>query len=120
MIRVDLFLSTVASFIVGGDSHVLDVRQGCVTCTAARKMLKLGVDPAEEIDVRRNGKPVFTPIRSVAWWAALTVVEDDEQEPTFRLLTPTKRPHSDNSASRVSDPPEDKTPVAGPSIPGVK
>ncbi len=116
MIRVDLFLSTVASFIVGGDSHVLDIRQGCVTCTAARKMLKLGVDPAEEVDVRRNGKPVFTPIRSVAWWAALTVVEDDEQEPTFRLLPPTERPYSANSASRVSDCAEDETRVSEPSV----
>jgi hypothetical protein len=39
---------------------VVDVSRGGVVCTAARKMLALGVDPAEEIDVRRDGKPVFT------------------------------------------------------------
>ncbi len=52
--------SSIASFTAGGETHVVDVSRGCVTCTAARKMLALGVDPAEQIDVRRDGKPVFT------------------------------------------------------------
>ncbi len=43
-------------------------------------------DPAEEIDVRRDGKPVFTRCLPVAWWAARTVVEDGEQGPRNRLL----------------------------------
>ena len=113
MIRLDLTGSTVANFAVGGGSHAVDVPRGGVVCTAAREMLKLGVDPAEEIDVRRDGQPVFTPIRSVAWWAKWTVVEDAEHGPRFRLLTPTERPYSASSASRVSDPPEDERPVSG-------
>ena len=113
MIRLDLSGSTVASFTAGGGTHVVDVSRGCVTCTAARAMLALGVDPAEEIDVRRDGQPAFTPIRSVAWWAKWTVVEDAEHGPRFRLLTPTERPHGAKSASRVSDCPEGKTPVCG-------
>ncbi len=111
--------STVASFTAGGSTHVVDVSRGCVTCTAARKMLVLGVDPAEKIDVRRDGKPVFTRCLPVAWWAARTVVEDGEQGPRIRLLRPTESPHSDNSALRVSDCPEDETPVSGPSVQGV-
>jgi len=113
MIRLDLTGSTVASFTVGDARHVVDVRQGCVTCTAAREMLKLGVDPAEEIDVQRDGKRVLIPCKSVGWWAALTVVEDAERGPIFRLLTSTERPHGAKSASRVSDCPEGATPVSG-------
>ena len=118
MIRVNLIRSTVANFTVGGGTHEVDVSRGCVTCTAARKLLALGVDPAEEIDVRRDGQPAFTPIRSVAWWAKWTVVEDAEHGPRFRLLTPTEQTHSAKSASRVADPPEDETPAYAPSIPG--
>ena len=117
MIRLDLFGSTVASFTAGGGTHVVDVSRGCVTCTAARAMLALGIDPAEEIDVRRDGKPVFTRCLPVSWWAARTVVEDGEQGPRIRLLTPTERTHSANSVAPVSDPPEDETPVTGASIP---
>ena len=116
MIRLDLSGSTVANFTVGGGTHEVDVSRGCVTCTAAREMLALDVDPSEEIDVRRDGQPAFTPIRSVSWWAKRTVVEDAERGPIFRLLTPTERPHSDNSARRVADPPEDEIPVSGPSV----
>ena len=47
--------STVASFTAGGGFHVVDVPRGGVICTAARKMLALGVDPADEIDVQRDG-----------------------------------------------------------------
>ena len=79
-------------------------------------MLALGMDPAEEIDVRRDGKPVFTRCLPVAWWAARTVVEDGEQGPRIRLLMPTEAPHSDKSALRVSTSPEDETPVSGPSV----
>ena len=111
--------STIASFTAGGGTHVVDVSRGGVVCTAARKMLALGVDPTEEIDVRRDGKPVFTRCLPVAWWAARTVVEDGEQGPHIRLLRPTEQPHSDNSALRVSDCPEDERPVSGPSVRGV-
>ena len=116
MIKLNLSRCTCASFTAGGDTHEVDVARGCVVCTAARKMLKLGVDPAEEIDVRRDGQPAFTPIRTVAWWAKWTVVEDAERGPIFRLLTPTQQPHSDNSASRVSDCPEDDTPACEPPV----
>ena len=92
MIRLVLSGSTVACFPVGGKTYTVDVSRGCVTCKAARKMLALGVDAAEQIDIRRNGKPAFTPIRTVAWWAKWTVVEDAEHGPRFRLLTPTERP----------------------------
>ena len=116
MLRLNLSGSTVANFTAGGGTHVVEVPRGCVICTAAREMLVLGVDPAEEIDVQRDGKPVFTRCLPVAWWAARTVVEDGDQGPIIRLLMPTERPHSDNSASRVSDPPEDEKPVSGPSV----
>ncbi len=119
MIRLDLSGCTVASFTAGGGFHAVDVSRGCVTCTAARKMLTLGMNPAEEIDLRRDGKPVFTRCLTVAWWAARTVVEDGEQGPRIRLLSPTEQPHSANSAPRVSDCPEDETPVSGPSVGGV-
>ncbi len=118
MIRLDLSGCTVASFTAGGGFHAVDVSRGCVTCTAARKMLALGVDPAEEIDVRRDGKPVFTRCLPVAWWAARTVVEDGEQGPRIRLLRPTEQPPSANSARRVSDPPGDETPVCEPCVGG--
>ena len=36
-------------------------------------------DPAEEIDVRRDGKPAFSEYKTVEWWAVRTVVEDGEQ-----------------------------------------
>ena len=68
-------------------------------------MLALGVDPAEEIDVRRDGKPAFTRCLTVAWWAARTVVEDGELGPRIRLLTPTELPQSGNPAHRASDRP---------------
>ncbi len=113
MIRLDLSGSTVANFTAGGGTYEVDVSRGCVTCTAARRMLALGVDPAEEIDVQRDGKRVLIPCKSVGWWAAHTVVEDAEHGPRFRLLTPTERPHGAKSASRVSDCPEGKTPVCG-------
>ena len=116
MIRLDLSGSTVASFTTGGSTHVVDVPRGCVTCTAARKLLALCVNPAEAIDVRRDGQPAFTPIRSVAWWAKWSVVEDAEHGPRFRLLIPTEQTHSAKSASRVADPPEDEMPVSGPSV----
>ena len=116
MIRLNLSGYTVASFTVGGETRVADVLRGCVTCTAAREMLALGVDPTEEIDVRRDGKPVFTWCLPVAWWAARTVVEDGEQGPHIRLLRPTERPHSANSALRVSDCPKDETRLYGPSV----
>ncbi len=119
MIRLDLSDSTVASFTAGGGTHVVDVSRGCITCTAARKMLKLGVDPAEEIDVRRDGQPAFDRCKPVAWWAARTVVEDGEQGPIIRLLTPTERPHRANSVAPVSAPPEDEAPVSGPSVRGL-
>ena len=116
MIRLALSGSTVASFTVGGKTHAVDVPRGGVVCTAARKMLALGVDPAKQVDVRRDGKPVFTRCLPVAWWAARTVVEDGEQGPRIRLLRPTERPHSDNSALRVSACPEDETRLSGPSV----
>ena len=116
MIRIDLSDCTVASFTAGGAPHVVDAPRGGVICTAARRMLALGVDPAEEIDVRRDGKRVLEPCKSVEWWAARTVVEDGEQGPRIRLLSPTEQPHSANSALRASDCPEDETPVSGPSV----
>jgi hypothetical protein len=115
--KLTLSGSTVASFTAGGGPHVIDVSRGGVVCTAARAMLALGVDPDEEIDVQRDGKRVLEPCKSVEWWAARTVVEDGEHGPRIRLLTPTERPHSANSASRASDPPEDEAPVTGASIP---
>ena len=116
MIDLDLSDCTIASFTVGGGTHVVDVSRGGVICTAARKMLALGVDPAEEIDVRRDGKPVFTRCLPVGWWAARTVVEDGEHGPRIRLLSPTEQPHSANSALRVSDWPEDEACLYGPSV----
>ena len=116
MIRIDLSGCTVASFAAGGGFHAVDISRGCVTCTAARKMLALGVDPAEEVDVRRDGKPVFTRCLPVAWWAARTVVEDGEQGPRIRLLRPTEQRHSANSALRVSDCPKDEARLYGPSV----
>ena len=116
MIRLDLSGSTVASFTAGGGPHVIDVSRGGVVCTAARAMLALGVGPAEEIDVQRDGKRVLIPCKSVAWWAARTVVEDGEHGPRIRLLRPAEPPYSANSASRASDPHENETPAYGPSV----
>ena len=116
MIKVDLLGSTAASFLVDGKTHTIDISRGCVTCTAARAMLTLGVDPAEKIDVQRDGKRVLEPCKSLAWWSARTVVEDAEQGPRIRLLSPTEPPHSANSASHVSDCPEDETPACEPSV----
>jgi len=116
MIRLDLSGCTVASFTAGGGTHVVDVSRGGVICTAARRMLVLGLDPAEQVDVRRDGKPAFTRCLPVAWWAARTVVEDGEQGPRIRLLMPTEAPHSANSALRVSGRPKDEAPVYGPSV----
>ena len=104
MNQLDLSGCTVARFAIGGSIHAVDVSRGGVVCTAARRMLALGVDPAKQVDVRRDGKPVFTRCLPVAWWAARTVVEDGEHGPRIRLLTPTELPHSANSASRVSEP----------------
>ncbi len=109
MSRLDLSGCTDASFTAGGGFHAVDVPRGGVVCTVARKMLALGVDPAEQVDVRRDGKPVFTRCLPVAWWAARTVVEDGEHGPRIRLLMPTEAPHSDKSALRVSTSPEDET-----------
>ncbi len=117
MIRLDLSGCTVASFTVGGGTHVVDVSRGGVVCTAARKMLALGVDPAEEVDARRDGKPVFTRCLTVETWAGLTVSEDGDRGARFRPYRGADAPHSDNTALRVSDPPEDETPVTGASIP---
>jgi hypothetical protein len=108
--------STIASFTAGGARHAVDVSRGGVVCTAARRMLALGIDPAEEIDVQRDGKRVLEPCRSVEWWAARTVVEDGEQGPRIRLLSPTEQPHSANSASYAPDCPKDKMRVYGPSV----
>ena len=119
MIKLNLSGSTIASFTAGGERHAVDVSRGGVICTAARKMLMLGVDPAEEIDVRRDGRPVFAQVKTVGWWAARTVVEDGEHGPRIRLLRPTEQPHRGNSALWVSLPPEDETPVYGPSVGGV-
>jgi hypothetical protein len=105
--------------MAGGSTHLVDVSRGGVVGAAARKMLALGVDPAEIIDVRRDRKRVLEPCKPVVWWAARTVVEDGEQGPHIRLLRPTERPHGANSAFRVSDPSEDETPVTGPSVRGV-
>ena len=116
MIRLDLPGCTVASFTAGGGTHVVDVSRGGVVCTAARMMLALGVDPAEEVDVRRDGKPVFTRCLTVETWAGLTVSEDGDRGARFRPYRGADTPHSDNTALRVSDPPEDVTPVYGPSV----
>ncbi len=116
MITLDLSGCTVASFTADSGTHVVDVSRGGVICTAGRKMLALGVNPAEEIDVRRDGRPVFAQVKTVGWWAARTVVEDGKQGPRIRLLNPTERPHSANSAVRVSHPAEDATPVSAPSV----
>jgi hypothetical protein len=116
MIRLDLSGFTVASFTAGGGFHVVDVSRGGVVCTVARKMLALGVDPAEEIDVRRDGQPAFTRCLTVEWWAARTVVEDGEHGPRFRLLRPTEQPHSANSASYAPNCPKTEPRVSGPSV----
>jgi hypothetical protein len=110
--------STVASFTVGDARHVVVVPRGCVTCTAARKMLALGVDPAEQVDVRRDGKPVFTRCLTVETWAGLTVSEDGDRGTRFRPYRGADAPHSDNSALRVSECPEDETSVSGPTVRG--
>jgi len=46
-------------------------------------MLALGVHPAEKIDVRRDGRPVFDRCKTVQWRAARAVVEDGEQGCAF-------------------------------------
>jgi hypothetical protein len=48
MIRLDLSGSTIASFTVGGGFHVVDVSRGGVVCTAARKMLALGIPLSQQ------------------------------------------------------------------------
>jgi len=60
-------------------------------------MLKLGADLAQEIDIQRDG-------------------ESAEHGPWIRLLTPTERPHSANSASYAPDCPKDKMRVSRPSV----
>ena len=119
MIQLDLPGCTVASFTDGGGTNVINVPRGGVVCTAARRLLALGVGPTEEIDVCRNGKPVFTQCLPVAWWAARTVVEDGEHGPRIRLLRPTEQPHSANSALRAPDLPEDEARLYGPSVRGM-
>jgi len=119
MIRLDLSRCTVASFTARGGFHVVDVPRGGVVCTAAREMLALGVDPAEEIDVRRDGKPVFLRCFTVKTWADLMVSEDGDRSVRFRPYRGAEPPHSGDPALRVSDCPEDETPVYGSSIPGV-
>ncbi len=116
MIRLDLSGCTVASFTAGGGFHAVDVSRGGVVCTAARKMLALGVSPAEQVDVRRDGKPVFTRCLTVETWAGLTVSEDGDRGARFRPYRGADAPHSDNSALQVSDCPEDETRVYGPSV----
>jgi hypothetical protein len=119
MIRLDLSGCTVASFTAGGGFHVVDVKRRGTVCTAARKMLALGVHPAEKIDVRRDGRPVFDRCKTVQWRAARAVVEDGEQGVRIRLLRPTDRPHSANSAFRPprEECPEAKVPLCAPPIP---
>ena len=111
--------STVASFTIGDARHVVDVPRGGVVCTAARKMLALGVDPAEQVDVRRDGKPVFTRCLTVETWAGLTVSEDGDRGARFRPYRGAHAAHSANSALRVSDPSEDETRLQAPSVRGV-
>ncbi len=82
-------------------------------------MLALGVDPTEQVDVRRDGKPVFTRCLPVAWWAARTVVEDGEHGPRIRLLRPTEQPYSADSSLRAPAPPEDEARLYGPSVRGM-
>ena len=101
MIRLDLTGSTVANFAVGGGSHAVDVPRGGVVCTAARRMLTLGVDPDEEIDVRRDGKPAFAQIKTVGWWAARTVVEDSEHRGRgFRARAAYSSPDPDTATAQ--------------------
>ena len=119
MITLHLSGCATARFTVGGGFHAVDVSRGGPICAAARKMLALGVDPAEEIDVRRDGKPVFTRCLTVETWAGLTVSEDGDRGARFRPYRGADAPHSDNSALRVSNPPEAATPVYGPSVRGV-
>ena len=57
------------------------------------------------------------PLRYGLGWE---IFEDGEHGPRIRLRRPTERPHSANSALRVSDCPEDKTLVSGPSVQGVE
>ena len=115
MIRVHLLRSTVVHFIVRCEPHVLNIRHGCVVCAAARKMLRLGIDPAEKIDVRRDGEPAFDRCQSVAWWAEHTVVETAEHEPRFRRLRPTKASHSSTAGrSGVVGDPDDEAAASGP------
>jgi hypothetical protein len=116
MIRLDLSGCTVASFTAGGSTHTVDVSRGCVTCTAAREMLALGVDPAEKIDVRRDGKPAFIRCLTVDTWAGLTVSEDGDRGTRFRPYRGADAPHSANSALQASDCPEDEVRLSGPSI----
>jgi len=116
MIRLDLSGCTVASFNAGGGFHAVDVKRGGVICTAARKMLALGVDPADEIDVRRDGRPVFDRLKTVEWWAARTVTEDGEQGPRIRLLRPVEQPHSATSPSEGPRHPEPEAAPYGPSV----
>ncbi len=79
-------------------------------------MLALGVDPAEQVDVRRDGKPAFSRCLTVETWAGLTVSEDGDRGTRFRPYRGADAPHSDKSALRVSDPSEDEAPVYGPSV----
>jgi len=92
--------------MAGGSTHVVDVSRGGVVGAAARKMLALGVDPTEIIDVRRDRKRVLVPCKPVVWWAARTVVEDGEHGPRIRLLRPTEQQYSANSALQTSGHPE--------------
>jgi len=117
MIRMELSGCTVASFTAGGGLHAVDMKRGGVICSAARKMLALGVDPAEEIDVRRDGQPAFDRNKSVEWWAGLTVSEDGDRGARFRPYRGADAPHSANSAFRESECAEAKTTLSGLSVP---
>ena len=116
MIRPDLSGCTVASFTAGGGTHVADVRSGGVVCAAARKMLSLGVDPTEEIDVRRDSRPVFLRYFIRHWRAERTIPGGVELAPRAWPLRPTERPYSAKSAFQVPRCPPGETPVYGPSV----
>ena len=108
------------SFLSGDVSAAIMVSHNNTDiCTAARKVLAAGVDPTEEIDVRRDGQPAFTWCLTVETWAGLTVSEDGDRGARFRPYRGAGAPHSGNLALQVSDCPEDETPISGPSVRGV-
>lgn len=80
--------STAACFRISGRVYEVNAIGGCVVCKAARVMLKLGVDPAEQIEIYRDGKPAFKQLKTVGWWAEWTVVETAKHGPRFRRRRP--------------------------------